>query len=260
MTGLIDKLYKTGDLSDDELLYLIDNRTQQSADYLALKAREVSQNHFGNKVFIRGLIEVSSYCQNDCLYCGIRKSNINAQRYLLDKDTILSCCENGYKLGFRTFVLQGGELGGHNDYDIEDIIFSIRHKYPKCAITLSLGEKTKCFQELAAECLDHAGTAVIGGAAADAEDEVVHPHLQRGQDQLASAEAGGEQRIALLRRHQMDTGGRRHLDDGTLAIPQQADEALHLVAKRGGHLDRQYAATGGIDQRLHRAFAAIGHR
>ncbi len=143
MTELIDKLYKTGDLSDDELLYLINNRTEQSADYLSLKAREVSQNRFGNKVFIRGLIEVSSYCQNDCLYCGIRKSNTNAQRYLLDKDTILSCCENGYKLGFRTFVLQGGELGGHNDDEIEDIIYTIRHKYPDCAITLSLGEKAK---------------------------------------------------------------------------------------------------------------------
>ncbi|MNS92623.1 hypothetical protein D3C72_1267660 [compost metagenome] len=114
-------------------------------------------------------------------------------------------------------------------------------------------------EQLAAERLDHAGTAVVGGTAADAEDEVSDPHLQRGQDQLASAEAGGEQRIALLRCHQMDTGGRRHLDDGTLAITQQADETLHLVAKGRGHLDRQYVTTGGIHQGLHRALAAIGH-
>ncbi len=120
--------------------------------------------------------------------------------------------------------------------------------------------RTIRFEQLAAERLDHASTAVIGGAAADTENEVLHPHLQRGQDQLAGAEAGGEQRIALLGRHQMDAGGGGHLDDGALAITQQADEALHLVAKRRGHFDRQDAATGGINQRLHRTFTAIGHR
>ncbi len=89
---------------------------------------------------------------------------------------------------------------------------------------------------------------------------MLHPHLQCGQDQLAGTEAGGEQRIALLGSDQMDTGGGGHLDDGALTITQQADKTLHLVAKGRCHFDREDAAAGGIDQRLHRALAAIGHR
>lgn len=143
MTELIDKLYLTQNLSSDELLHLIKNRTPESTEYLAEKAREVAQKHFGKKVYVRGLIEISSYCRNDCYYCGIRKSNCNAERYLLDKETILSCCENGYKLGFRTYVLQGGELGGHSDDEMIDIIHTIREKYPECAITLSIGENQR---------------------------------------------------------------------------------------------------------------------
>lgn len=142
MIDLIDKLAENRELSPQELKFLIENRTPESAEYLAKKAREVSQKHFGRKVYMRGLIEVSSYCKNDCYYCGIRKSNTKAERYILDKETILACCENGFKLGFRTFVLQGGELGGHNDDEMTDIIHTIREKYPECAITLSLGERS----------------------------------------------------------------------------------------------------------------------
>lgn len=143
MKSLIDKLYSGGELSNEELFSLIDRRTPELAEYLFEKSREISQKSFGRKIFLRGLIEISSYCKNDCLYCGIRKSNQNAERYLLDKETVLSCCENGYQLGFRSFVLQGGENGGISDEMLIEIISEIRTKYSDCAITLSVGEKPK---------------------------------------------------------------------------------------------------------------------
>jgi biotin synthase len=92
---------------------------------------------------MRGLIEFTNYCKNDCFYCGIRKSNTNAVRYRLTKEQILSCCKNGYDLGFRTFVLQGGEDGYYTDGKIVDIIAAIKSQYPDCAVTLSIGEKSK---------------------------------------------------------------------------------------------------------------------
>ncbi len=143
MKSLIDKLYLGGELSSEELFSLIDGRTPELSEYLFERSREVSQKSFGRKIFLRGLIEISSYCKNDCLYCGIRKSNQNAERYLLDKETVLSCCESGYQLGFRSFVLQGGENGGISDEMLIEIISEIREKYPDCAITLSVGEKPK---------------------------------------------------------------------------------------------------------------------
>lgn len=91
---------------------------------------------------MRGLIEFTNYCRNDCYYCGIRKSNCNAERYRLTKEQILECCDVGYELGFRTFVLQGGEDGYYTDKILADIVSSIKAKYPDCAITLSLGEKS----------------------------------------------------------------------------------------------------------------------
>ena len=96
---------------------------------------------YGNKIFIRGLIEISSYCKNDCLYCGIRRSNKNAVRYRLDKEQILQCCNKGYKLGFRTFVMQGGEDKFFTDDYLCDVIKEIKKRYPDCAVTLSLGER-----------------------------------------------------------------------------------------------------------------------
>ena len=103
----------------------------------SFKPRELSKNH----VYIRGLIEFTNYCKNDCYYCGIRRSNKNCDRYRLSKEDILSSCETGYKLGFRTFVLQGGEDGTFSDDLIVDIVSDIRNTYPDCAITLSMGEK-----------------------------------------------------------------------------------------------------------------------
>ena len=106
-------------------------------------AREVQNEHYGNKVFARGLIEFTNYCKNDCYYCGIRRSNRDACRYRLTKEQILSCCDSGYQIGFRTFVLQGGEDGSFTDHKIVDIVSSIKEKYPDCAITLSIGEKSR---------------------------------------------------------------------------------------------------------------------
>lgn len=110
---------------------------------LAQAAQQTAQAVFGNKIYIRGLIEFTNYCRNDCYYCGIRHSNTNAERYRLTKEEILQCCENGHELGFRTFVLQGGEDPWFNDERMIDIIKSIKQNYPDCAITLSIGEKSK---------------------------------------------------------------------------------------------------------------------
>ena len=140
---LIDKLQREHDLADAEFAALIENTDEQVREYLHEKARAVREQHYGRKVYIRGLIEYSNYCKNDCLYCGIRRSNRNAERYRLSKEEILQCCEAGYDLGFRTFVLQGGEDPHFTDERMVDIVSTIRRKYPDCAITLSLGERGK---------------------------------------------------------------------------------------------------------------------
>lgn len=140
---LIDKLNSDKILSKDEFIKLIDTFTDGDRKYAGVIAREISQKHFGNKVFIRGLIEFSSFCKNDCYYCGLRASNKKAERYRLTKSDIMSCCDNGYNLGFRTFVLQSGEDMYFTDEILCDIIYSIKEKYSDCAITISIGERTK---------------------------------------------------------------------------------------------------------------------
>ena len=120
-------------------------------EYLRLKAREKADKVFGKYVFMRGLIEFTNYCKNDCIYCGIRKSNKNAERYRLDKEDILSCCELGYDIGFRTFVLQGGEDPYYNLEIMSDIVEAIKTKYPDCALTLSIGEKEEEYYKVLKE-------------------------------------------------------------------------------------------------------------
>ena len=139
--ALIDSLEENRSLSRWEWTDLIRGRTPALAEYLFERARKIRIRHYGKKVYIRGLIEFTNYCRNDCYYCGIRKSNKNAVRYRLTRDQILSCCEKGYRLGFRTFVLQGGEDGYYTDEVICDIIREIKRHYPDCAVTLSLGER-----------------------------------------------------------------------------------------------------------------------
>lgn len=141
MKKLIDKLFNERDLSDDELKTLITDMPEP--EYLFSKARERATEVYGKKVFIRGLIEISNICKNDCLYCGIRKSNGNVSRYRLTKEEIISSCENGYDLGFRTFVLQGGEDGFFTDETLVNIIKEIKEKCPGSAVTLSLGERSE---------------------------------------------------------------------------------------------------------------------
>ena len=132
-----------GELPEDELLIcLLDTFTDSEAAILRDAAQKKAQETFGNRVYIRGLIEISNYCKNDCYYCGIRRSNKNAVRYRLSKEQILSCCKSGYALGFRTFVLQGGEDGYYTDELMCSIVREIRENYPDCAITLSLGERS----------------------------------------------------------------------------------------------------------------------
>ncbi len=142
MKALIDKLCETHTLTKEEWILLIKGRTPRLAEYLFSLARKERHKYYGHDIYVRGLIEFTNYCKNDCLYCGIRRSNRNVHRYRLTRDEILSCCHTGYELGFRTFVLQGGEDGYFSDERMTDIIYSIRKAYPDCAITLSIGEKS----------------------------------------------------------------------------------------------------------------------
>ena len=142
MRKLIDKLASAHSLEIGEYLEIIKNATADDAAYLAEKARFEKEKHYGKEVFIRGLIEVSNICKNDCYYCGIRKSNQNCERYRLSEDDILECCREGYELGFRTFVMQGGEDAYFTDERLVSIITKIKQNYPDCAVTLSLGERS----------------------------------------------------------------------------------------------------------------------
>lgn len=141
MKKLIDKLEAESSLTREEYLFLVQNFDSELSEYLFEKARNVRERIYGKDVYIRGLVEFTNYCKNDCLYCGIRRSNKNAQRYRLTKDDIMLCCHDGYGLGFRTFVLQGGEDPYFTDERMVDIISSIKSEYPDCALTLSIGEK-----------------------------------------------------------------------------------------------------------------------
>ncbi len=141
--NLIEKLYKTHSLELCEYEFLINNRNEESAALLKEYAVKERKKHYSNSVFVRGLIEISNICKNDCYYCGIRNSNHNCDRYRLSKEEILECCKEGYYLGFRTFVMQGGEDGTFTDEWLTDLIHSIKQNYPDCAVTLSLGERSK---------------------------------------------------------------------------------------------------------------------
>ncbi len=143
LVEIIDQIKKEQTIYREQLQTLLATADEQAINYLRDTARKVADDIYGKQVFIRGLIEFTNYCKNDCIYCGIRRSNPNAQRYRLTEEEILSCCANGYELGFRTFVLQGGEDPYFTDERICNIVAKIKQDYPDCAVTLSIGEKDK---------------------------------------------------------------------------------------------------------------------
>ena len=143
MKDLIQKLETEHRLSPQELQRLIDGRNAASAQLLAETASHLRQQHYGKDVYVRGLIEFTNWCKNNCLYCGIRRGNTNAQRYRLTQEEILGCCHAGYELGYRTFVLQGGEDPWYTPEKIEALVKAIKSRYPDCAITLSVGEQPR---------------------------------------------------------------------------------------------------------------------
>jgi biotin synthase len=141
--GLVDKLERERRLSKGEYASLIEGRDAEVSGYLFEKSRRARERSYGDAVYIRGLVEFTNCCKNDCLYCGIRRSNARAERYRLEKEEILSCCDMGHALGFRTFVLQGGDDGFFTDDVLVDIVRSVKSSHPDCAITLSVGERCR---------------------------------------------------------------------------------------------------------------------
>lgn len=140
---IIEKLNNEHSLSLEQYEYLIENRSEEARDMLRNLAVQARKKVYGNSVYIRGLIEFSNICKNDCYYCGIRRSNKNSDRYRLTKEQILECTDEGYDLGFRTFVLQSGEDLYFTDEVLEEIIYKIKKNHPDCAVTLSIGEREK---------------------------------------------------------------------------------------------------------------------
>ena len=143
LLSLVRKLKTTHSLAPEEYRALIEGRTPELAAFLAAQAVEVRRAIYGNEVYVRGLIEISSYCKNNCYYCGLRRENQTAERYRLSPETILSCAREGYALGFRTFVLQGGEDAWFTDERLCGIIRKVKAEFPDCAVTLSLGERSR---------------------------------------------------------------------------------------------------------------------
>ena len=141
--NLSETIEKTADITKEQLAFLLATEDDAMIQDLKQRARNTGDRIYGKNVYIRGLIEFTNYCKNDCLYCGIRRSNCHADRYRLTEEEILSCCKNGYELGFRTFVLQGGEDGFYTDEKICQIVSKIKAEYPDCAVTLSIGEKSR---------------------------------------------------------------------------------------------------------------------
>ena len=187
MRALIDRLAAERTLTDRELLSLITMDDPESDRYLAQKADEVRRQVYGNRVYIRGLIEFTNYCRNNCHYCGIRRSNPNCQRYRLSMEDILACCDTGYTLGFRTFVLQGGEDPFFTPQTITELVRAIKNAHPDCAMTLSVGEYDRAVYQ---EWFDAGADRYL------LSHETANPDLYRA---LHPAELSLENRMRCLR-------------------------------------------------------------
>ncbi len=148
MKALIDQLHREHHLEKDQWEKLFSEYTPGDVEYAMNLARDIALKQFGRKIWFRGIVEFSNICKCDCLYCGIRKSNHRISRYRLTPEDILSCCAEGYEAGFRTFVLQGGEDGWFRDDRMCAIVKSIKARWPDCAVTLSLGERSRESYEL----------------------------------------------------------------------------------------------------------------
>lgn len=140
---LIDQFNRNKTLTQQEWITLLDTFTDEDRAYAASIAKDLAVAHFGHDIFFRGIVEFTNICKNDCIYCGIRRSNECVNRYRLNKEEILQCCEEGYHLGYRTFVLQGGEDAWFTDDRLCEIVSAIHARYPECAITLSVGERSR---------------------------------------------------------------------------------------------------------------------
>ena len=134
MKQLIDKLRSERHLDSAEWLTLFTGRSAEDEVYARELARRECEDVYGKDVYLRGLIEISSFCKNDCLYCGLRRSNLDCERYRLTEDEILDCCREGYALGFRTFVMQGGEDMWFTDERLCSIVSAVRSEFPDAAI------------------------------------------------------------------------------------------------------------------------------
>lgn len=142
MKAVVERLVQEHSLTKQDLISLLSCCDSATFSYMRQEATRIARQRFGFGIFLRGLIEVSSYCRNDCFYCGLRRSNRLAERYRLSDEQILRCCEDGYRAGLRTFVLQGGEDAAFTDARLERLIGTIKHLYAGAAITLSLGERS----------------------------------------------------------------------------------------------------------------------
>ena len=189
MKGLVEQLASKHMLDASAMKQLLEHATRDTDTLQLLRDMAVRTAHeqFGRGIYIRGLIELSSHCHRDCLYCGLRRSNRNAERYRLTHEEVLSCCEEGYRLGFRTFVLQAGEDAAHTDEWLVGLVSEIRSRYPDAAISLSLGERS----EDSYNKLRHAGAdryLLRHEAANDALYASLHPHGRSLQHRLACVE------------------------------------------------------------------------
>ena len=190
MKELIERLASEHTLDASTMVQLLHCAAHDTATLTLLRdtAVRTAQKQFGLGIYIRGLIELSSHCHRDCLYCGLRRSNSTAERYRLTQEEVLACCEEGYRLGFRTFVLQAGEDVTHTDDWLETLITETRSRYPEAAITLSLGERS----EASYLRLRQAGADryLLRHEAANEELYTsLHPHGRGLQHRLACAEA-----------------------------------------------------------------------
>lgn len=174
---LIKKLNQEHSLSMAEWEQLFENYSEEDVAYATELARKIAVENFGKKIYFRGIIEFTNHCKCDCFYCGIRKSNRECQRYRLELSDILACCAEGYENGFRTFVLQGGEDVWFHDERMCEIVRTIKKKYPDCAVTLSLGERS--FESYKALKEAGADRYLLRHETADAEHfGVLHPKYQ----------------------------------------------------------------------------------